>query len=114
PAGSRLFDALSQCGPHLVRFGGHQAAAGCELTSASLPAFRAAFCAAVEQLCSGSVVEANGHCLTVLPEDDLSKVMRDLELLEPCGQDNPRPVLVLDGRVVAAREVKGGHLSLRV
>lgn len=116
PAGSRLFDALSHCATHLVRFGGHQAAAGCELSLDQLPAFRAAFAAAVEQLRppSQSTPTTEQHWLPVLPGDELPKVLLDLERLEPCGQDNPRPVLVLDGNVLEAREVKGGHLSLRI
>lgn len=116
PAGSRLFDALTACSAHLVRFGGHQAAAGCELELARLDAFRAAFCAAVEhQLETGALVQtASEPCLSVVPDDELARVMNDLERLEPCGQDNPRPVLVIDGTVLEAREVKGGHLSLRI
>lgn len=116
PAGSRLFDALTQCASHLVRFGGHQAAAGCELAFEQLPAFRAGFVAAVEQLAASvaNVPTAAQHLLPFVPQDELAKVTSDLERLEPCGQDNPRPVLVLDGKVLEAREVKGGHLSLRI
>ncbi|HEY3592306.1 MAG TPA: single-stranded-DNA-specific exonuclease RecJ, partial [Polyangiaceae bacterium] len=38
PAGSRLFDALAESKDVLVRFGGHQAAAGCELMLPQLDA----------------------------------------------------------------------------
>ncbi len=116
PAGSRLFDALTRCAAHLVRFGGHQAAAGCELAYDELSAFRTAFCGAVEALIreAGPAVPATQHWLPVAPEDELPKVLLDLERLEPCGQDNPRPVLVLEGKVLDAREVKGGHLSLKI
>jgi single-stranded-DNA-specific exonuclease len=116
PAASRLFDMLTCCASHLVRFGGHQAAAGCELSIENIDAFRAAFCAAAEQLSGTSTDQRTGteQWLPVAPDDELPQVLRDLERLEPCGQDNPRPVLVLDGRIVEAREVKGGHLSLRL
>lgn len=120
PAGSRLFDLLTACSAHLTRFGGHQAAAGCELQLTQLDAFRAAFCAAVEQqaqqqLATGALVQVESEpWISVVPEDELARVMNDLERLEPCGQDNPRPVLVIDGTLLEAREVKGGHLSLRV
>jgi single-stranded-DNA-specific exonuclease len=114
PRGARLHDALSTCTQHLRRFGGHQAAAGVELTIDQLPALRAAF----EQACaaaSGAPVTAEQAPRVRLARGDtLPRVMADLALLEPCGETNPAPALALVGRVVSAREVTGGHLKLEL
>jgi hypothetical protein len=34
--------------------------------------------------------------------------------LEPCGPSNPAPRLALQGTLVSAREVRGGHLKLEL
>src|SRR5690606_13901970 len=41
--GFHLYEAMRACSEHLLRFGGHRAAAGCSLAPAKLEAFRAAF-----------------------------------------------------------------------
>ena len=61
----------------------------------------------------------------VAPPDELSDAVRlvpggrsvrvsstDIERLEPCGQGNPAPRLIVEGKVAEAREVRGGHLKL--
>jgi single-stranded-DNA-specific exonuclease len=41
-------------------------------------------------------------------------VLADLMRLEPCGPTNPAPQLAVEGDVVSAREVRGGHLKLEL
>lgn len=113
PQGARLHDALSACAPLLRRFGGHQAAAGLEVTIEQLPALRAAFAAA----CAAQPAFEGGDeapRARLAPGDSLSRVHADFLLLEPCGEKNPVPALALRGRVVTAREVTGGHLKLEL
>jgi len=43
-----------------------------------------------------------------------ARVLDELWLLEPCGRDNPAPSVAFAALVVAAREVKGGHLKLEL
>ncbi len=115
PKGSRLHDALSAVSQHLERFGGHQAAAGLEVKHTQLDALRAAFCDAIRrQEGQAERPEETLHCTPLALEDDLNAVLRDLERLEPCGEGNPRPRLQVEATVLAAREVKGGHLKLSV
>jgi single-stranded-DNA-specific exonuclease len=116
PAGARLYDALSLCADALERFGGHQAAAGLELSIERLADLRSRF----EQAFAGQAAAP------ALPEplsrdvarldaaDDPARVLEELWLLEPCGRDNPAPTIALSALVVAAREVKGGHLKLEL
>ncbi len=111
PAGFPLYDALCACEGHLERFGGHQAAAGMEIKAENLAAFRAAYELACDE-------RKNFEPPLVLPpldlqpEDDLSDVLADLYLLEPCGEQNPAPSLAINCRVRGSREVRGGHLKL--
>ncbi len=116
PKGSRLHDALSRVGPALERFGGHQAAAGVEVKLSRLGELREAFEHACEAIAesSGPSHEAPSDLVRLDPGDPPARVLADLERLEPCGQANPAPRLAIDCRVVAAREVRGGHLKLEL
>ena len=113
PKGSRLHDAVSACAPLLRRFGGHQAAAGLEVTFEQLGALRESFEAACAAQSPDAPV-ADAPCVRLAPGDSLSKVLLDLAGLEPCGESNPSPALALVARVVSAREVTGGHLKLEL
>ncbi len=115
PVGSRLYDALAGVGDILERFGGHQQAAGLEVAVDRMPELRRRFAAAIEEQRVGapSALPAKGAELCALePQDDPAAVLSDLGKLEPCGFGNPRPRLLVKGRVAGAREVKNGHLKL--
>jgi single-stranded-DNA-specific exonuclease len=115
PKGARLYDALSTVAQCLERFGGHQAAAGLEVRHERLEALRSAFGDAIlTQAAEPRAVVAKLSQVPLAAGDKLEDVLRDLERLEPCGEGNPRPRIVVEGRVVSAREVKGGHLKLCV
>jgi len=113
PKGARLHDAVSACSPLLRRFGGHQAAAGLEVTFEQLAALRQAFETACAAQPSVDAVDDFPR-VRLAAGDALFKVLSDLAELEPCGESNPAPSLALVGRVVSAREVTGGHLKLEL
>jgi single-stranded-DNA-specific exonuclease len=110
--GARLHDALSQVSSVLDRFGGHQAAAGLEIRAERLTELRAAFESAVSSQGAAVIPEELGDAVRLVPEDDLPRIVDDIERLEPCGQGNPAPRLIVEGKVAEAREVRGGHLKL--
>lgn len=114
PKGSRLHDALSQVEDVLERFGGHQAAAGVELRLDRLEALREGF----QRACAAApaVVLEDEHADTVWlhASDAPARVLADVARLEPCGQGNPAPRVAVRAELVAAREVKGGHLKLEL
>jgi single-stranded-DNA-specific exonuclease len=115
PKGARLFDAVQACEAALIRFGGHQAAAGVELEPSRLDELRERF----EHACSNaesSDPDSGFHTppARFVAGDDPAHVLRDLWKLEPCGHSNPAPRLAISARVVSAREVKGGHLKLEL
>jgi single-stranded-DNA-specific exonuclease len=113
PKGALLHDAVTACAPLLRRYGGHQAAAGLEVTLEQLSALREAFARA----CAAQTLAApcdETPRVRLAPGDSLAKVWANLSDLEPCGETNPAPALALVGRLVSAREVTGGHLKLEL
>lgn len=116
PKGSRLHDALAQVSDTLLRFGGHQAAAGVELTFDRLGDLRQAFEKACGELSAlaAPVDEADVDTVWLHSDDHPAQVVREIERLEPCGQGNPAPRIALEAEVLRAREVRGGHLKLEL
>jgi single-stranded-DNA-specific exonuclease len=112
PPGFPLYDAVAACQPHLVRFGGHQAAAGVTVERQALLPLRAAFEAACVKCRVSFEAPPPPQSLVLDPGDALADVLADLWLLEPCGAKNPLPVLELHGNVLESRNLRGGHLKL--
>ncbi|MFO0762981.1 MAG: single-stranded-DNA-specific exonuclease RecJ [Byssovorax sp.] len=120
PSGSRLHDALSRCRAALVGFGGHQAAAGVEVRADRLDALRDLWCEAFTDPEGASAqgspsippgVEAD---VRLDDRDDPVAVVADLDRLEPCGEKNRAPLLLLrDVPITSARDLKG-HLKIEV
>jgi single-stranded-DNA-specific exonuclease len=115
PVGARLHDALSSVSDVLLRFGGHQAAAGLEVAKERLEALRERFAGAVAgQTSTRAEATPSSEVLQLVAGDDPLAVLADLGRLEPCGFRNPRPRIVVEGRVASVREVKNGHLKLEL
>jgi single-stranded-DNA-specific exonuclease len=113
PAGFRLYDALAASRDTLLGFGGHQAAAGVEIALDRVEAFRAAFASAcAAQLEATPLARRRRDADARLdPRDDPRQVADDLTKLEPCGEANPGPrLLVRDASVTAARSIRA-HLK---
>lgn len=117
-AGFNLFAALEHCAPLLEGFGGHALAAGFTILEENIPAFAAAMneyvCAATGGAEMVSSLDIDGE----LEEPGLLTLegVEGLELLEPYGAGNPKPVFCLSGcTITALSEVGGGrHLKLRL
>ena len=116
--GFNLFAALEQCADLLEGFGGHELAAGFTILEENIPAFRARMNRLVWQETGGEEMVST-LCLDA-EITDLSllslEAVETLDLLEPYGAGNPKPVFLLAGcTVLSASEVGGGrHLKLRV
>ena len=112
-----LFTLLSSCGQLLENFGGHALAAGFTVREENIPALALALRRQVSALCQGEELPS---VLQVDLETDPGLLtvdsVRALDLLEPCGAGNPRPVLLLRGALVQSLSQvgRGRHLKLRL
>lgn len=118
--GIDLHAALTACGQHLTKFGGHAMAAGLTLDATRIDDFRDSLVEcinaqlAVDDL--GSVVEIDAELALA---DCCLVVFRQVQRLEPFGRHNPRPrLLVRAVQLVRPAQRMGGHgkhlsLSLR-
>ena len=104
--GMNLVDALCYCQDHLVKFGGHELAAGLSVTRSELDNFRCLI---------------NEYALANLTEKDMIQTVeadcelefgdvnvalaKGIQLLEPYGVSNPIPVFVLRG--VTVNDING-------
>jgi len=99
--GLNLVDALADSKELLVRFGGHELAAGLTIRRADIPDFRRRINAyAAERLTEDmTAVRFEADCETDM--DSLTvKVAEELELLEPFGVENQPPLFILRDAVV--------------
>ena len=116
--GFNLFAALEHCAPLLEGFGGHELAAGFTILEENIPAFTAAMNDYVRQ-CTGGA-EMVSTLEVDCPVDDVGILtlegVEGLDLLEPYGSGNPKPVFSLSGCLITAlSEVGGGrHLKLKL
>jgi single-stranded-DNA-specific exonuclease len=112
-----IVDAIRSCRDLLERFGGHTAAAGVTLETASIDAFRTALGDAVLAQLDGELQKREIRLDAEITHTDLSLLTVDrLAVLEPCGNDNRRPLLLVSGlrpqRVRTSRD--GKHLLFNV
>ncbi|NBI65682.1 single-stranded-DNA-specific exonuclease RecJ [Pseudoflavonifractor sp. 60] len=112
-----LFELLSASAPLLENFGGHALAAGFTVREENIPALARSLRRAVLRHCQGralpSVLEID---LAVTPQQLTPEAVEPLDLLEPCGTGNPRPVFLLQGAQVhsMAQVGRGRHLKLKL
>jgi single-stranded-DNA-specific exonuclease len=94
--GFDLLAGLDACAQHLVRHGGHRAAAGCEILASEVDAFRAAFEAHAAATLRPEDLVASERADAVVAGDELGLALaEELELLAPFGIANPGVALLL-------------------
>jgi single-stranded-DNA-specific exonuclease len=114
--GFHIYDAISRCANHLVKFGGHAHAAGLTILENNIESFRAQFTreaeASLAQSPRGPVVNPCGR-IRLSEIDD--RFMLLLKMLEPYGPGNSRPVFYADGLRISGRpSIAGGeHLKFK-
>lgn len=115
----QLHQALSECAEHLIGFGGHAMAAGLRISSDRVEDFRDAFVARANSALTGRDLQPTLDIDAQVALDTLSEpLVRQIDLLGPFGNGNPKPRLAsdwlhLDGepRLVGKN---GDHLSFRL
>ena len=96
--GIDLLRAVSECSEHLIKFGGHRAAAGMSIDPKNIDAFREAFFHQILQQASAAelVPELDIDAEAMLSQLTI-RTLNELEQLAPFGQGNPRPVMCASG-----------------
>ena len=116
--GFNLFRALESCADLLEGFGGHALAAGFTILEEHIGAFRQRIDRCVEEWTGEHELASALEVDAELPDENLLTVeeVAGLDLLEPYGAGNPKPVFSLSGCTVSSlAEVGGGrHLKLRL
>ena len=112
--GFNLYRALAACSNFLEGFGGHALAAGLTIRRENIAAFRRAF---AEYYRNNPATEQPAlDCDLRISDPSLLSMenVEALQLLEPCGADNPRPLLVMTAaRLQSVTPIGGGkHLRL--
>jgi single-stranded-DNA-specific exonuclease len=117
--GFDLHAGLTACATHLVSYGGHQAAAGLRIGHDRIDAFRDDFCRYVSEKHTPSSRDTELQVDAEVRLADLTpRAVKELELLNPFGHANPRPLFAASGIELAEPPRKMGegerHLSLRL
>ena len=108
--------ALTAVEAILTKFGGHAAAAGFSCPADKLGELRAGLCAnALEQLGGEREIPVTDIALCLDPSRIRAELFADLARLEPCGSQNPRPLVCIRGaRLECMRMLKEKHLSAEI
>lgn len=117
-AGFNLFAALEHCAPLLEGFGGHELAAGFTIREENIPAFAQAMNDYVRAATGGEEMVSVLDIDAEVEDPGLLTLegAESLDLLEPYGAGNSKPVFSLSGCLITAlSEVGGGrHLKLKL
>ncbi|MBQ9046072.1 MAG: single-stranded-DNA-specific exonuclease RecJ [Oscillospiraceae bacterium] len=112
--GFNLYQALSACSDLLEGFGGHALAAGLTIRRENIAAFRTAFAAYYRENPATELPTLS--CDLRISDPGLLSMdnVAALQLLEPCGTANPRPLLAITAaRLQSVTPIGGGkHLRL--
>jgi single-stranded-DNA-specific exonuclease len=112
-----LLGGLDACAGHLLRHGGHRAAAGCTIARSALDGFRAAFAAHAEAVLAPGDLAPSERVDAVVAGDELGLALaEELERLAPFGVGNPDvSLLVPAARLSGARPMgEGKHIRFTV
>jgi single-stranded-DNA-specific exonuclease len=109
-----LLAGLTACAPHLVRYGGHRAAAGLEIERSRVAEFAQALAAHAELVLSQEDLVAVERVDAVVEGPDLGMALaEELQALAPFGRGNPGVSLMLADAVFADARAMGEGKHVR-
>jgi single-stranded-DNA-specific exonuclease len=113
-AGFDLLGGLDACAGHLLRHGGHRAAAGLEIERERLEDFAAAFAAHAERVLSAEQLVRSERVDAVVHGDQLGMALaEELRALAPFGCANPAVSVLVQGARFAERRPMGEGRHVR-
>ncbi len=113
--GMNLVEALGQCSDLLVKYGGHELAAGLTIRREDLPEFRRRVNECARQCLTETDVQPSFEADCELhPRDITMEQANELYYLEPYGVSNPPPVFVLNNVQLYDTALVGGGKHTRL
>ncbi len=115
--GVNLIEAIAAASDCLIKYGGHESAAGLSVTRGNVDVLRQRLNAHMKEKYDASVFEAKVFAELALSADDLTMAFaQELLLLEPFGNGNETPVFYLDNaKVIKSYSMSAGkHLKLQL
>jgi single-stranded-DNA-specific exonuclease len=115
-SGFHLYQALKESHHSLSGFGGHAMAAGLSIAEENLDVFISDFESVAEKMLTGEdLVPVSSYDCEVPLATLTRSLLKELELLNPCGAGNPQPVFVARNcRVISPRVLSEKHLKFEV
>ncbi|WP_459891481.1 single-stranded-DNA-specific exonuclease RecJ [Desulfothermus okinawensis] len=111
-----LYLAISECKDALLKYGGHPQAGGITLATEKLDYFEKLFIKSIEKLTKGMEFIPILQVDSYLPLSYVDyRFIKELELLEPFGPNNPEPVFWTNGvKVTKQKIVAKDHVFLEI
>ena len=100
-----IFDQLGQCRDLFDKFGGHKAAAGLSMPKENLSTFRERMNHILKNIPAPLRTLPLSYDLEITPGEITPRLVRELELLEPFGQGNPRPTFKMKNFIVKTYKI---------
>jgi single-stranded-DNA-specific exonuclease len=113
-AGFDLLGGLNACAAHLLRHGGHRAAAGLEIARDEIDAFRAAFERHADEALPEELRHPTERVDAVVAGDELGLTLaEELEQLAPFGHGNPSVRLLIPAATLSDPRPMGENRHVR-
>jgi len=113
--GLNLVDTLSRCDDLLVKYGGHELAAGLTITRENLPEFRRRINECARECLTETEIQPSLEADCELrPADIVMAQANELYYLEPYGVSNPPPVFVMNNVPLSDTALVGGGKHTRL
>lgn len=106
-----IFDLLNQCRDLFVKFGGHKAAAGLSMNKENFRAFQERMISLLQNIPSSLRTKVSSFDIEIDLEEINASLVKGLELLEPFGPGNERPVFRMKNALIQSyRIMKDAHV----
>jgi len=114
--GFNVTDALSKCDKYLDRYGGHELAAGFTIKKGKEKEFAKCIHKISEELITEEMLTKDIHIDLLLNSKDINRgLVKKLNMLEPFGYGNRKPLIAMQELVVVKKKVMGklgNHMKL--
>ncbi|MCK5072874.1 MAG: single-stranded-DNA-specific exonuclease RecJ [Bacteriovoracaceae bacterium] len=100
-----IFKCLKDLSHLFIKFGGHKAAAGLSMKKENLAEFKDAI---FKNLCKIPAIERTviiDYDLELMPDEIVPSLLKNLELMEPYGNQNQRPLFKMTGLKLASYKI---------